>query len=71
MDFTYSQKTKIIGAMKLLKNYYAFHAKDNDYDQAFTKIAEAEIEDCDEVIKIVEEELNKFYPTKMTSSGLF
>jgi hypothetical protein len=51
----------------MLKLYQKENAKLNDFDDRWQGISEANIEICDNIIKKLEDEDNKFYPTKLTS----
>ena len=67
MEFDYMERRMIESGIKMFKLYQKENTKLNDFDDRWYKISEANIEICNNIMKKIEAEDNKLYPTKLTS----
>ena len=65
MEFDYMERRMIEYGVRMLKLYQKENAKLNDFDDRWKGVSEVNIEICDNIIKKLENEDNKFYPTKL------
>lgn len=67
MEFDYMEIEILKSAIRCYNTYQIENAKLNDFDDRFKSIAVANIEIANKIVEKLEEEQNKFYPTKLTS----